>query len=166
MINHLHSLRYLYRDLRAENILILKGMIPKLSDFCTTKPLDLLKNTYCGTLEYTIPEIFGRNQQTEKVDIWAFWILFFQKYYLVTPFNDKKETRIKNEVFREPISFKKLINTKITTSSKNSTNIPNKRPSSQEILNDDIFNFLQPKMKESPHLPLNSIFYSNLFKND
>lgn len=58
-LGHLHSKKYIYRDLKPENVLFAENGYIKLTDFGLSKYLNNNEksNTFCGTPEYMAPEM-------------------------------------------------------------------------------------------------------------
>jgi aurora kinase len=72
-IQYMHSKGIIHRDLKLENILLTENLDARLCDFGWAIKEDHPKRrkSMCGTIEYMAPEIFEKNSQTSKVDIWA-----------------------------------------------------------------------------------------------
>ena len=94
VLEHLHKMGIVYRDLKPENVLVDdKGYI-KLGDFGFSKNLKNLKNeqtfTFCGTPGFVAPENVFTQGYSYSVDFWSLGVL---TYVLLTgkqPFNQPK----------------------------------------------------------------------------
>ena len=74
VINHIHSLGILHKDIKFDNILIEKGQI-KIIDF----GLAAFKENWdhrCGTCGYMAPEIFEEVSLNEKIDVYSVGVIF------------------------------------------------------------------------------------------
>jgi serine/threonine protein kinase len=78
-LEHLHSLRICYRDMKPENILIGADGHIRMSDFGFAKKLIEDKTlTVCGTPEYLAPEIILEKGHSLSVDWWSLGILIYE----------------------------------------------------------------------------------------
>lgn len=98
-LDHLHSQGIIYRDLKPENILIDAEGHVRLADFDLCKhtldengQLGSEAKTFCGTPEYTAPEMI-RGQAVmpygKGVDWWALGTLLYEMLTGLPPFYDK-----------------------------------------------------------------------------
>lgn len=88
-IGHLHSLNFIYRDLKPENVLMAADGHVCLTDFGLSKELDpatLESNTFCGTPDYIGPEILLSLPYTAAVDWWSLGIMTYELIIGITPF--------------------------------------------------------------------------------
>ena len=139
-MDYLHSQGFVHRDIKPENILITRKFSPRLADFGTSAKTDFVKNTFCGTYEYMAPEIYQRQQQTEKVDIWAIGILLYEMTHGFTPFKKKSVYEIKTILNENKIQFKPNINPLIKRYILRILRFdPHDRPSTAELLMDPLF---------------------------
>jgi CRP-like cAMP-binding protein len=67
----IHSKKYIYRDMKAENVLIDSDGYPILCDFGFAKYCPDKLYTACGTPNYVAPEIITSEGHNEAVDWWA-----------------------------------------------------------------------------------------------
>lgn len=98
-LDHLHSRGIIYRDLKPENILIDSEGHVKLADFDLCKhtlnengEVGSEAKTFCGTPEYTAPEMIlgqAREAYGKGVDWWALGTLLYEMLTGLPPFYDK-----------------------------------------------------------------------------
>ncbi|KAG6014172.1 hypothetical protein E4U43_006858 [Claviceps pusilla] len=110
----------LHRDLKVENVLIVKSGSSKrfkVCDFGSTAPPrpapttvvecrlmdeDIQKHT---TLQYRAPEmvdVYRKQPLNEKSDIWALGVFLYKLCYYTTPFEDQGQLAILNASFKYP----------------------------------------------------------------
>ena len=146
-LNELHSKKIIHRDLKSANIFLMKNGVCKLGDLNVSKVVENeLLRTQTGTPFFASPEIWEDKPYSFKSDIWSIGCILYQMAALKMPFEGKniKEVyyNLKNvnipplpENYTEElmIMIKKLLKLK-----------PEQRPSTQEILDDEI---IKNKMK-------------------
>lgn len=77
-LSFIHSKKYVYRDMKAENVLIDNDGYPILCDFRFTKYVPDKTYTACGTPNYVAPEIITSEGHNEAVDWWALGVLIYE----------------------------------------------------------------------------------------
>ena len=146
-LNELHKRKIIHRDLKSANIFLMKNGICKLGDLNVAKVVENgLLTTQTGTPYFASPEIWEDKPYNFKSDIWSIGCILYQMAGLKMPFQGKniKEVyyNLKNvnipplpDMYSNDIIYmvKKLL--KIN---------PDDRPTTQEILDDDI---IKNKMK-------------------
>ena len=86
---YLHSRRYVYRDLKPENVMIDGDGYPVLVDFGFAKRLkseSSITYTFCGTPNYVAPEIIRYAGHNAAADYWAFGCLVYEMLSGQNPF--------------------------------------------------------------------------------
>ena len=105
-LEYLHSQGVVYRDLKAENILLDTTGHVKLTDFGLSKKIFAPENfktfSFCGTPDYLAPEILLGTGHDKAVDYWSFGILLYEMLSGELPFyssckKDLYKKIVKNE---------------------------------------------------------------------
>jgi len=84
-LGHLHSMGYMYRDVKPENLLLTAAGRLKLCDLGIAKRAEL-GWTLVGTPDYTAPEVILGKGATRAVDWWQLGILVFEMVTGSLPF--------------------------------------------------------------------------------
>ena len=77
-LEHIHSRKVAYRDLKPENVFLSANGFVKLVNFGLAKVVNGRTYTIVGTPEYLAPEIIGAFGHNHAVDWWAFGIFIFE----------------------------------------------------------------------------------------
>ena len=131
-----------HRDIKLENILIIKDDIIKLIDFGFAVKTDkeTYQNLFCGSPSYMAPEIVNKeNYIAQYSDIWSLGVLLFSMLYGRFPFKAQNQKELFEKITEAKVEFPNDIevNDKIKILLlKIFVTIPPQRPSLQEILND------------------------------
>ena len=139
-LNFLHSRGIAHRDLKLENIVFNKNGQPILIDFgmsCLKDSNidDNLRGTFCGTLEFLAPEMFGdKPYNATACDIWSLGVCV---YYMATgmcPW-EGTNTEIRDKILSCDYTIPKNIPAKLVDLIKVMLQIdPQKRPSAAALL--------------------------------
>lgn len=137
-INHLHKQGILFRDLKAENVLLDAHGHAKLADFGlarTFQPeLGRQNFSYCGSPIYIAPETVSREAYDQKVDYYALGVLLYEMVVGRPPFDYKKPDLIKKAKVAEPVSYPRNLDPKLVNLLKRCLHRnPDKRNCSFEI---------------------------------
>jgi serine/threonine protein kinase len=105
-IDHLHRFGIVYRDLKAENILLDADGHIKLNDFGLAKEInDSRSKTFCGTHQYLAPEIVLHQEYSYPVDWWALGVLLCEMLSGVAPFEAETMVALLDKIVKEPPTF-------------------------------------------------------------
>lgn len=86
-LEYLHYLNMIHRDVKLENVVMNGDGYVKLTDFGFCKVIrDRRTYTFCGTPEYTAPEIILYKGYGKSVDWWSFGVFIFEMTAGYSPF--------------------------------------------------------------------------------
>lgn len=89
-LKHCHDRKILHRDIKAQNVFLMKNGMIKLGDFGIARVLQStteMAATVVGTPYYLSPEIVQSNTYDFKTDIWSIGVLLYEMCALRPPFN-------------------------------------------------------------------------------
>lgn len=87
-IEYLHSKKFIYRDIKPENILVTETGFIKLIDFGTAKAIVDRTSTIIGTPHYMAPEVILGEGYTLNVDYWSIAICLYEFMCGGVPFGE------------------------------------------------------------------------------
>ena len=103
-----HKINIYHRDIKLENILVLKDDSIKIIDFgfgiiCKE---DSYQKLFCGTKSYMPPEIVKKEKYIASYsDIWSLGVLFYAMLFGVFPFKGKDEDELFEKIKEAKLSF-------------------------------------------------------------
>ena len=104
-MDHLHSKKIIYRDLRPENFLIdYKGYLRAI-DFGYAKFCEGKTYTVCGIPEYLAPEILLNIGHGIESDWWSFGCFVYELLVGLTPFYENDPILIFKRILKGDIKF-------------------------------------------------------------
>ena len=107
-ICYCHKINIYHRDIKLENILVLKDDSIKIIDFgfgiiCKE---DTYQKLFCGTKSYMPPEIVKKEKYIASYsDIWSLGVLFYAMLFGVFPFKGKDEDELFEKIKEAKINF-------------------------------------------------------------
>lgn len=90
-VSYLHQNRYMYRDIKPENVIVMENGYIKLIDFGTAKEVMDRTNTVIGTPHYMAPEIIKGEGYSFIIDFWSIGICMYEFMFGTVPFGDNEE---------------------------------------------------------------------------
>ena len=95
-VQYLHERKFIYRDIKPENIMVTANGYIKLIDFGTAKAIDKEKDndrtkTIIGTPHYMAPEVILGEGYSFKVDFWSIAICMYEFMCGGVPFGENHE---------------------------------------------------------------------------
>ena len=107
-ISHCHKKNIYHRDIKLENILVLKDDTVKIIDFgfgIICKP-DTYQKLFCGTKSYMPPEIIKKEKYIASYsDIWSLGVLFYAMLFGIFPFKGKDEDELFEKIKEAKLCF-------------------------------------------------------------
>ena len=144
-ISYCQSKNINHRDIKLENILVIKDDIVKIIDFgfAVKGSKDSYQKLFCGTPSYMSPEIVNKEKYIAQYsDVWSLGILLYAMLYGRFPFKAKDDKKLFELINKAQIKFPDDIFV-----SENIKNLlqkilivdPKLRPSPEEIINEIMF---------------------------
>ncbi|KAM3720597.1 Serine/threonine-protein kinase [Dirofilaria immitis] len=108
-LHYLHTNGIVHRDIKAENILLLKSdvyTIVKVADFGLSDRMEHSLRSFCGTKCYMAPEQWKSENYDCKVDIWALGVLIFTCLCGYQPFSTHYDDKtLKEQILQGRLLF-------------------------------------------------------------
>ena len=107
-IEYCHRINIFHRDIKLENILVLKDDSVKIIDFgfgiiCKS---DAYQKLFCGTKSYMPPEIVKKEKYIASYsDIWSLGVLFYAMLFGIFPFKGKDDDELFVKIKEAKITF-------------------------------------------------------------
>ena len=108
MLEALHRVGLIHRDIRQENIMIMKNGYPKLIDFsCCKRIFENKTNTLIGAPYFIAPEVLKGKDYSYSCDYWSVGVLIYYLFYGEYPFgnNITQPDTIYKEIINKSIEF-------------------------------------------------------------
>ena len=139
-VKHMHNKHIIHRDLKAQNIFLMKTGYVKLGDFGIAKTLQNTwekAKTMIGTPYHLSPEIVQGKPYSFKSDIWSLGVLLYQMMMHKMPFDANSLPMLSLKIMKgsfAPINIKNY-SPDLKNLVKLMLNVePEKRPSAKELL--------------------------------
>jgi len=108
-LEHLHSRKIVYRDLKPENVLLDAEGHVRVTDFGLAKDeMDMRDktHTFCGTPDYLAPEIIKGSGHGRGVDWWSLGTMIYEMLGGLPPYYSENVNLMYERVLRAPLEFK------------------------------------------------------------
>merc|ERR1719397_2006402 len=96
-LEHIHSHKIIYRDLKPENLLISGEGYLKIADFGFAKKRNQ-STSLCGTPDYLAPELITGAIQNFGVDWWCTGIFLYEMIVGQVPFHDSESMKLYEDI--------------------------------------------------------------------
>ena len=90
-VDYLHQRKFIFRDIKPENIMVLTNGYIKLIDFGTAKAITDRTMTTIGTPHYMAPEVILNDGYSFEVDFWSIGICMYEFMCGPVPFGEDAE---------------------------------------------------------------------------
>ena len=87
-VKYLHERKFIFRDIKPENIMVLTNGYIKLIDFGTAKVLKDKTNSIIGTPQYMAPEVIMGDYYSYEIDYWSIGVCLYEFYCGNIPFGE------------------------------------------------------------------------------
>jgi len=104
-LKYLHSHNIVHRDLKPENLLITHDDVLKIGDFGWCAATNVLRTTFCGTMDYLAPEMIQGTGHDHTLDIWSVGILLYEMMVGRPPFQSTNHTMLIQRILNIAINF-------------------------------------------------------------
>ena len=107
-ISYCHKKNIFHRDIKLENILVLKDDTIKIIDFgfAVKCNKEVYQKLFCGTPSYMPPEILKKEKYIACYsDIWSLGVLFYTMLFGIFPFKGKDEDELLKSINESIITF-------------------------------------------------------------
>ena len=144
-ISYCQSKNINHRDIKLENILVIKDDIIKIIDFgfSVKGSKDSYQKLFCGTPSYMPPEIVNKEKYIAQYsDVWSLGVLLYAMLYGRFPFKAKDDEKLFELINKADVHFPEniIVSENIKNLIKKILNVePKLRPTPDEIINDILF---------------------------
>ena len=90
-VDYLHNRKFIFRDIKPENCMVISTGYIKIIDFGTAKKIEDRTNTIIGTPHYMAPEVILGEGYSFQVDIWSIAICMYEFMCGGVPFGENAE---------------------------------------------------------------------------
>lgn len=106
-VEYLHERKFIFRDIKPENIMVLDNGYIKVIDFGTAKKIQDKAVTIIGTPHYMAPEVILGDGYSFQVDYWSIAICMYEFMCGVVPFGENAEEPmdVYLAVINDPLQF-------------------------------------------------------------
>ena len=111
-IEYIHSKNVIHRDIKSQNIFLMKNGTIKIGDFGIAKSLSNTNSnakTIIGTPYYFSPEIINGEPYNYKTDIWSLGVVLYEMCNLKLPFDSNNIAQLSIKILKgnyDPIPFR------------------------------------------------------------
>lgn len=113
-VEYLHERKFIFRDIKPENIMVLDNGYIKVIDFGTAKKIENRAATIIGTPHYMAPEVILGDGYSFQVDYWSIAICMYEFMCGAVPFGENAEEPmdVYLAVINDPLVFPPFVKDK------------------------------------------------------
>ncbi|KAL4240480.1 hypothetical protein ACF0H5_001272 [Mactra antiquata] len=124
-LKYMHDLNIVHRDLKCENILLLKDNTAVISDFGFSRAFEsessetFMCKTFCGSAAYASPELLRGIPYDPKLnDVWSMGVILYTMLCGTMPFDDGNATKQVQQQLSRGIKYPSRVTNNISEDSK------------------------------------------------
>lgn len=148
-LKYMHDMNIAHRDLKCENILILKDNTVVISDFGFSRAFEgepndvFLCHTFCGSAAYASPELLRGTPYNPKLnDVWSMGVILFTMLCGTMPFDDSNATKQVQQQLSRDIKYPSRVCDRVNEDSRSFVSYmldpnTNTRPSADDLLSSE-----------------------------
>lgn len=110
-VDYLHKRKFIYRDIKPENVMVTEKGFVKLIDFGTAREIVDRTSTIIGTPQYMAPEVISGEGYTFIVDFWSIAVCMYEFVCGGVPFGEGCEDPmdVYSDVLSNELNFPKFV---------------------------------------------------------
>jgi len=104
-LHYLHQKSVVHRDIKPENLLVDHDGCLKIADFGWCAVSNILRTTFCGTLDYLAPEMIQGKGHDHTLDIWSAGVLLYEMVVGRPPFQSTNHAQLISKILTLDLRF-------------------------------------------------------------
>jgi cGMP-dependent protein kinase len=110
-VDYLHKRKFIYRDIKPENVMVSEKGFIKIIDFGTAKEINERTATIIGTPHYMAPEVITGEGYTFSIDFWSIAVCIYEFFCGGVPFGESNDDpmEVYLAIFNDELNFPNFI---------------------------------------------------------